>query len=63
MWYLPFMDVTMLLCDAAQESGGKLYILGGGWSIIRTPNTPTPMSLAMNYLGLKAEVSVAGTPA
>lgn len=23
----------MLLCDAAQEIGGKLYILGGGWSI------------------------------
>jgi hypothetical protein len=23
----------MLLCDAAQEIGGKLYILGGGWSV------------------------------
>lgn len=23
----------MLLCDAAEEVGGKLYILGGGWSI------------------------------
>jgi hypothetical protein len=25
--------VTMLLADAAQEVDGKLYILGGGWSI------------------------------
>jgi hypothetical protein len=24
----------MLLADSAQEVGGKLYILGGGWSVI-----------------------------
>jgi len=41
------MDVTMLLCDAAQESGGKLYVLGGGWSVVRSPNAPTPMALAV----------------
>jgi hypothetical protein len=41
------MDVTMLLCDAAAESGGKLYVLGGGWSVIRVPNVPTPMALAV----------------
>src|SRR4051794_33041064 len=41
------MDVTMLVCDAAQESGGKLFILGGGWSVIRAPNVPVPMSLAI----------------
>jgi hypothetical protein len=39
------MDVTMLLCDAADESGGKLYVLGGGWSIIR--GQPSPMALAI----------------
>jgi hypothetical protein len=27
------MRVTMMLADAAQVSEGKLYILGGGWSI------------------------------
>ena len=27
------MRATMLLCDSAQEIAGKLYILGGGWSI------------------------------
>ncbi len=24
-------------CDSAQEIGGKLYILGGGWSVLQTP--------------------------
>lgn len=37
----------MLLCDAATESGGKLFILGGGWSIIHVPSVPTPMALAI----------------
>jgi hypothetical protein len=37
----------MLLCDAAQEVGGKLYVLGGGWSVIWIPNVPTPVALAV----------------
>jgi len=41
------MDVTMLLCDAAEESGGKLYVLGGGWSVIQVPNVPVNMALAI----------------
>ena len=41
------MDVTMLLCDAAQEASGKLFILGGGWSVVRAPNVPVPMTLAI----------------
>jgi hypothetical protein len=41
------IQVTMLLCDAAESVGSKLYILGGGWSIIRTPNTPINMALAV----------------
>ncbi len=28
----PGPRATVLLCDAAQMVGGKLYILGGGWS-------------------------------
>jgi len=35
----------MLLADNAQEVGGKLYILGGGWSVTG-PNVP-PMSIAI----------------
>ncbi len=26
-------DVTVLLCDSAQVADGKLYVLGGGWTI------------------------------
>ena len=41
------MNVTMLLCDAAGEVGGKLYILGGGWSFLHRPDVPTSMALAI----------------
>jgi hypothetical protein len=37
----------MLLCDAAEQVGGKLYILGGGWSIIWIPRVPINMALAV----------------
>jgi hypothetical protein len=37
----------MLLCDGAQESNGKLYILGGGWSQVLRPNEPVFMTLAV----------------
>lgn len=39
------MKVTLLLADAAQAVGGKLYILGGGWSI--TGPDPTPSAIAI----------------
>lgn len=42
------MKVTMLLCDAAQEANGKLYILGGGWSVTR--QRPVTMALAIKIL-------------
>ncbi len=35
----------MLLADAAQEVGGKLYILGGGWS--QTGPNPSPFAIAI----------------
>jgi hypothetical protein len=34
----------MLLCDAAQAVGGKLYVLGAGWNLIGPD--PTPSALA-----------------
>jgi hypothetical protein len=37
----------MLLCDSAQAVGGKLYILGAGWSQLLLPDVPTPMTLAV----------------
>jgi hypothetical protein len=39
------MKVTMLLADSAQAVAGKLYILGGGWSI--TGPAPAPFALAI----------------
>lgn len=36
----------MLLCDSAQAIGGKLYILGGGWTHILA-NVPVQMALAV----------------
>jgi hypothetical protein len=39
------VKVTMMLADSAQEVGGKLYILGGGWSI--TGPDPVPMAIAL----------------
>ena len=39
------MKVTLLLADSAQAVEGKLYILGGGWSIIGPE--PTPMAIAV----------------
>lgn len=35
----------MLLADSAEAVNGKLYILGGGWSIIGPE--PTPMAIAI----------------
>lgn len=39
------MRVTILLADSAQAVGGKLYILGGGWSL--TGPMPTPSAIAL----------------
>jgi hypothetical protein len=42
---VPSVKVTMLLCDAAQVADGKLYILGGGWSL--TGPDPAPSAIAV----------------
>lgn len=39
------MKLTMLLADAAEAVNGKLYILGGGWSI--TGPDPAPSAIAI----------------
>jgi hypothetical protein len=41
----PTYRVTMLLADAAQVADRKLYVLGGGISIL--PARPAPMAIAM----------------
>jgi hypothetical protein len=42
-------DATVLLCDAVQVAEGKLYVLGGGWSLCG----PGPF---VHGLGLKIDV-------
>ena len=39
------MKVTMMLADSAQAVQGKLYILGGGWSL--TGPQPSPSAIAV----------------
>jgi hypothetical protein len=41
------IHVTMLLCDAAHAVGGKLYVLGGGWSILTKVQPRASMALAV----------------
>lgn len=47
----------MLLCDAAQVADGKLYILGGGWSLVG----PDPMPSAV-ALKIDVDWTEAGSP-
>jgi len=42
------VNVTMLLADSAQVADGKLYILGGGWSV--TGPDPTPSAVAIKVM-------------
>src|SRR5215204_1975702 len=37
----------MLLCDAAQSVGGKLYVLGGGWSQVPAAAFAAGQSMAL----------------
>jgi hypothetical protein len=41
------VNVTMLLADAAEAVGGKLYILGGGWSVMGPG--PGQMAIALRF--------------
>ncbi|MCA1845140.1 MAG: hypothetical protein LC792_18490 [Actinobacteria bacterium] len=41
------MRVTMLLCDAAQVAEGKLFVLGGGWSLAGPDPVPSAIALKL----------------
>lgn len=45
----------MLLCDSAQVAEGKLYVLGGGWSIIGPEPTPTAIALKLELAWAEIE--------
>jgi len=39
------MQVTMMLCDYAQVADGKLYINGGGWSLVDSHTPPSAIAM------------------
>jgi hypothetical protein len=41
------VQVDLLLCDHAEAVNGKLYINGGGWSILYAANRPATLFLAV----------------
>jgi hypothetical protein len=45
------LRAQILLADYAQESGGKLNVIGGGWTKLLQPNTPVPMGIAVKIRG------------
>jgi len=46
----------MLLCDAAQVADGKLYILGGGWSMTGPDPVPSAVALKIDVDWHEAEI-------
>ncbi|HEY7207530.1 MAG TPA: hypothetical protein VH416_04750 [Gaiellaceae bacterium] len=40
------MDVTLLLCDHAEAINGKLYVMGGGWTVLYAADRPVNISVA-----------------
>ncbi len=42
------MKTTIILCDYAEALGGKLYIMGGGWTMC--PPGPRNMAIALRIL-------------
>lgn len=49
------VKVTMMLADAAQAVEGKLYILGGGWSIT-SPGAPMAIAIKVEVPWTQANV-------
>ena len=47
----------MILCDSAQVADGKLYILGGGWSMTGPDPVPSAIALKIDVGWHEAEAS------
>jgi hypothetical protein len=41
---------SFMLADAAQAANGKLFVLGGGWSVHRAPNYPGHVQMALAFM-------------
>ena len=51
------MKLTLMLADSAQAVGGKLYILGGGWSITNATNITMSIAVKIEVPWDKTNVS------
>jgi len=40
------MEVTLLLADHAEAINGKLYVMGGGWTVLYAADRPVNISIA-----------------
>lgn len=49
------MKVTMLLADHAQHHNGKLFIAGGGWSVIGPEPSPTAIAIKLEIEGTESD--------
>lgn len=47
------MKVTMLLADSAQVADGKLFILGGGWSVTGPQPSPSAIAMVLSVEGIE----------
>lgn len=47
----------MMLCDAAQVADGKLFILGGGWSLMGPDPSPSAVAIKVDVGWTEAELS------
>jgi hypothetical protein len=51
------MKVMLMLCDSAQVADGKLYILGGGWSMTGPDPVPSAIALKIDVGWHEAEIA------
>lgn len=56
------LEVQLILCDAAQaDSGGKVHMLGAGWSITSSPTAPHAVAILVKVPWDRANQKVHGT--
>src|SRR5450756_2909121 len=53
------MDTIILLCDYAEAINGKLYVMGGGWTIC--PPGPRHMAIAVRVMVAWSEANTKHT--
>jgi hypothetical protein len=56
------LEIQLILCDAAQaDPGGKLHMLGAGWSITGTPTAPAAVAVLIKVPWDRANQKMKGS--